>query len=564
MHQTPSAARTVVELLREVAASDSDADAYVEYPVASTGLSRPKDAIDFGDVQRVRRSVSFGALDSAVDSVAAIFARTGVRKGDIVALLLPSSIDYAVCYHAAMRLGAITSGVNPRLGRSERASIFDRLRPFATILDDTPDAHDIDDTGPARSEPAEPPAGLVASRSIVRSEISQAVEASSAGRGSPAPALWSLDPSDPVAVVWTGGSTGIPKGALFDHRNLQAVAAGTDVLSNARDRRLSPLPFAHVGYMTRPWDEISNRIATVITPTPWRAADAIRLIELESVTVGQGVPTQWALVLAHPDLDQADLSSLRVAGTGASRVPPELVHAMRERLGCPVVVRYTSTETSLGTGTSPGDPDEIVATTVGAPVAGVELELVGADGHVVGTGEVGTVRMRSAAAMRGFVGKGASIDSTATAAVRNPDGWITTGDLAQLGSDGNLRLVGRSSDMLIRGGYNVYPSEVEAVLGEHPSVAQVSVVGTPDPVLGELVVAFVVPAGTARGSANKIEAPTLEQLRVHCRASLADYKAPDRLELLSELPTTPLGKVDTRALRELAANARHDTEGANA
>jgi len=183
-----------------------------------------------------------------------------------------------------------------------------------------------------------------------------------------------------VAVVWTGGSTGIPKGALFDHRNLEAVAAGTDVLSSPRDRRLSPLPFAHVGYMTRPWDEISSRIATVITPTPWRAGDAIRLIERESVTVGQGVPTQWALVLAHPDIDSADLSSLRVAGTGASRVPPELVRAMRERLGCPVVVRYTSTETSLGTGTRPGDPDEVVATTFGAPVSGVELELSGPSG----------------------------------------------------------------------------------------------------------------------------------------------------------------------------------------
>ena len=115
------------------------------------------------------------------------------------------------------------------------------------------------------------------------------------------------------------------------------------------------------------------------------------------MTVGQGVPTQWALVLAHPDIQGADLSSLRVAGTGAARVPPELVRAMRERLGCPVVVRYTSTETSLGTGTRPGDPDDVVATTVGRPVTGVELEVVDEDGNAVPAGEVGTVRMRSAA-----------------------------------------------------------------------------------------------------------------------------------------------------------------------
>jgi acyl-CoA synthetase (AMP-forming)/AMP-acid ligase II len=229
---------------------------------------------------------------------------------------------------------------------------------------------------------------------------------------------------------------------------------------------------------------------------------------------------------------------------------------MRERLGCPVVVRYTSTETSLGTGTRPGDPDEIVATTVGAPVPGVELELVGTDGQVVATGEVGTVRMRSKASMRGYVGVGTSIDQAATGAVKDADGWITTGDLGRLGTDGNLRLVGRATEMLIRGGYNVYPSEVEAVLGRHPSVGQVSVVGAPDPVLGEVVVAFVVPS--------QGELLTLEELRAHCRASLADYKAPDRLEIVSELPTTSLGKVDTRALKHMAAKACHDNKGVNA
>lgn len=561
MRQARSTPLTVVGLLRDVAASDPDADAYVEYAaVSQLNRSQPNrsqmngtqsETIAFGEIDRVRRRLSFGGLDLAADSVAAIFADAGVKKGDIVALLLPSSIDYAVCYQAALRLGAITSGINPRLGRSERASIFERLRPFLTVVDAVVD-DEVDDEVMEHTEVPEHTA--LASRTINRSEISQSVNEASAGKATPAPALPQLDLSDPVAVVWTGGSTGLPKGALFDHRNLEAVAAGTDVLSKPGDRRLSPLPFAHVGYMTRPWDEISNRIATIITPTPWRAAEAIRLMECEAVTVGQGVPTQWALVLAHPDLESADLSRLRIAGTGASRVPPELVRAMRERLGCPVVVRYTSTETSLGTGTRPGDPDEVVATTVGRPVAGVELELVGADGRVVPMGGVGTVRMRSGASMRGYVGTGACLDRVATDAVRDTDGWITTGDLGQTGSDGNLRLVGRSTDMLIRGGYNVYPSEVESVLGRHPSVGQVSVVGRPDPVLGEVVVAFVVPR-----SGDQAEKPTLDALRSYCHGWLADHKAPDCLELLDELPTTPIGKVDTRVLREMAAKSRRQT-----
>ena len=246
--------------------------------------------------------------------------------------------------------------------------------------------------------------------------------------------------------------------------------------------------------MTRLWDEIAHGVTTIITPQPWTAAAAIELMRTERVTVGQGVPTQWALVLAHPDFEGADLSHLRIAGTGAARVPPELVRDMRARLGCPVVVRYTSTETSLGTGTAPGDDVDVVATTVGRPVPGVDLEVVSDDGTPVAPGVVGRVRLRSGAAMRGYVGDlaaGVLIDEEATAAVIDAAGWVTTGDLGARGEDGNLRLAGREPEMYIRGGYNVYPAEVEAVLGEVPGVTQVAVVGAPDPVLGEIGVAFV-------------------------------------------------------------------------
>ena len=313
--------------------------------------------------------------------MAGLLAGHGVGPGTVVCLLLPSSIDYMVCYSAAVRLGAVTSGINLRLGVPEVASILERTRPVVTIVDDG-------------RTPPDGPAGTVLSRATCRSAT-----------GGPPPARWpELHPSDPVAVVWTSGTTGLPKGAVFDHDNLRAVAAGTDVLSEPGDRRLSPLPFAHVGSMTRVWDEAANGVTTVITPTPWRAADAVPVMEAERITVAQGVPTQWALVLARPELAGADLSTLRIAGTGASRVPAELVAAVREALGVPVVVRYTSTEASLGTGTVPGDPDEAVATTVGRPVPGVSLVVADDEGRSVPSGEVGRVRLRSAAVMRGYWG----------------------------------------------------------------------------------------------------------------------------------------------------------------
>jgi len=511
---------TVVDVLRVAAEANPEVEAYVE--VAGGGAS---DLVAPGSDDR--RRMTLGQWDAAADTVAAALAARGVTRGSVVALLLPSSVDYAVCYQAAARLGAITTGLNLRLGAAELASILARVRPAVTVVDtDLVEAASLPDG-----------AGAVVGRA--------ALAEGATGR---APRLPTLGPGDPVAIVWTSGSTGVPKGAVFDHDNLRAVAAGTDVLSAPGDRRLSPLPFAHVGYMTRLWDEISHAVTTVITPQPWSAAAALDLMSSERVTVGQGVPTQWALMLAHPEFARVDLSHLRIAGTGAARVPPELVRDMVARLGCPVVVRYTSTETSLGTGTAPGDAVDVVATTVGRPVPGVELEVLAEDGNPAGAGTVGRVRLRSAATMRGYVGDlsaGELIDASATAAVLDPEGWVTTGDLGELGEDGNLRLAGRGSEMYIRGGYNVYPAEVEAVLGEVPGVAQVAVVGGPDPVLGEIGVAFVVPEP---GSA-----PDLATLVAASRSRLADYKAPDRLCLVDHLPLTAMAKVDKRALAPRAA-----------
>jgi len=512
---------TVSDVLRAAAETNAEVEAYVEMAEAGAGGLVPPGADG-------RRRLTFGGWDEAADAVAGWLRARGVAQGDVVCLLLPSSIDYAVCYQAAARLGAVTTGVNLRMGAGEQASITARVHPAVTIVD----------TEALQPGAIPPGAGLVLAR--------QALPDAWEHRGPP---RCGLDDRHPVAIVWTSGSTGVPKGAVFDHANLRAVAAGTDVLSRPGDRRLSPLPFPHVGYMTRAWDEIAHGVTTVITPQPWTAASAIELLSSERVTVGQGVPTQWALMLAHPDLAGADVSHLRIAGTGASRVPPELVRAMRTRLGCPVVVRYTSTESSLGTGTRPEDPDDVVATTVGRPVPGVELEVVDEHGTPVAAGEVGRVRLRSPAVLRGYVGDlaaGELIDTVATAAVLDSDGWVTTGDLGAVGEDGNLRLAGRVSEMYIRGGYNVYPAEVEAVLGGLPGIAQVAVVAAPDTVLGEIGVAFVVPQ--AAGAA-----PDLAGLRSACGSELADYKAPDRLYLVAELPLTAMAKIDKKELTARAA-----------
>ena len=515
---SPDRHDTVVSALREAAAVNADVEAYVEPATVAP-----------------RRSLSFAEWDRAADGVAGLLARRGVTKGDVVCIMLPSSIDYAVIYAGLLRLGAITSGINPRLGAAEVQSIVERAAPVLLVADE--------DVAPAVSEHV---------RVTGRDEVASAW-------GDAPPRTWPrLDARDPVAVVWTSGTTGRPKGAVFDHANLAAVARGTDVLSQPGDRRLSPLPFAHVGYMTRTWDEIANAITTVITPTPWRADEAIRVLASERVTVAQGVPTQWALMLASDELDGADLHALRIAGTGAARMPATTVADVRRRFGVPVVVRYTSTESSLGTGTTLNSSDEEVATTVGRPVAGVELAIVDDGGRPVPEGQVGRVLLRSAAAMRGYWGRGPGrgrsveqlIDAPATAAVLSPDGWVTTGDYGFRTPEGNLRLSGRAHERYIRGGYNVYPAEVEDVLSSHPDVARAAVVGVPDDVLGEVGVAVVVPRPGA--------APDLDSLRAHCGARLADYKAPDALVVVDELPLTPMMKIDPERIGVLAIRAAEE------
>jgi acyl-CoA synthetase (AMP-forming)/AMP-acid ligase II len=233
---------------------------------------------------------------------------------------------------------------------------------------------------------------------------------------------------------------------------------------------------------------------------------------------------------------------VRVAGVGGAPASPDLVRRMRERLRCPVLTRYTSTEAGVTTGTVVGDPDETVATTVGRPMPDVELHIVApgnsGEGPPLPGGEVGEVVCRSPAMMREYWR-----DPELTAQVIDAGGWLHTGDLGYLGDDGNLRLVGRLKEMYIRGGYNVYPVEVEGVLSDHPGVARVAVVGIPDAVLGEVGVAFVVPAAGADTAAL-----ARDELRAWSRARLADYKAPDRVVLVDDLPVNSMHKVDKSAL----------------
>ena len=494
----PRPGQTTADLLRDAARAHPDREAYVH------GEKR----------------VTYAWLDRAADGFAATLLDLGVRPGDVVCLLLPSSIKFASCYLGALRAGAITSAINLRLGPAEQGSIIGRTEPRVTVVGDG----------------AAVPEGVDAGHHLPLTELGNAL-------GADAPAhLPELSPTDPACIVWTSGTTGAPKGAVYDHAACAVISRNIGELTRPGDRRLLALPFPHVGYMTRMWDELANGTTIVIVGEPWSAEETLRLIRDEGITMATGVPTQWSLVLAHPDVERTDFSNLRVAAIGGAAIAPELVRQMRKTLGCPVITRYTSTEAGVTTSTLAADDDETIATTVGRPAPEVELRIVDPErGGVLPGGEVGEVVCRSAAMFREYWR-----DPETTAAVVDADGWLHTGDLGLVGADGNLRIVGRLKEMYIRGGYNVYPAEVEAVLADHPSVARAAVVGAPDPVLGEVGVAFVIAAPDG-------PAPSLDVLRAWCRDHLADYKAPDRVVVVDDLPVTSMLKIDKQVLAARAA-----------
>ena len=473
---------TVVDLFDEVVAKHGDREAYVHEG----------------------RRLTFAQWATEADALAGWLIDThGISKGDVVGIKLASGIDYAIAYQAIVRAGGVATGINPRLGNAEIEHITAQCSPRFTF----------DGPLPAVSG------------------------------GDPLRRRVALDATDPVAIVWTGGTTGFPKGAWFDHACLRSMTHGAAPLSEAGDRRLSPLPFAHVGAMTRIWDELMHLITTIVVPSPWTAAEALALISTERVTVCQGVPTQYRMMFDHPDFATTDVSSLRIAGIGAARIPPELVAEMRTKLGCPVVVRYASTESCVATGTRLKDSDEVICNTVGRPNGGVHLKLVDELGTELtgrGVDYIGTVCLRSRAMMRGYWN-----DPVRTAEAIDSDGWLHTGDLGWMGADGNLRLVGRNTEMYIRGGNNVYPIEIENCLGAYRKLAGAAVVGVPvKGRLGEIGVLFAVPRGSAELN--------LSDLRKFVKKHLAAYKAPDCLVVLDALPLTSIGKVDKLALQSRA------------
>jgi acyl-CoA synthetase (AMP-forming)/AMP-acid ligase II len=355
--------------------------------------------------------------------------------------------------------------------------------------------------------------------------------------------LAALKPTDISHIAFTSGTTGRPKGAMLRHdamvRTTLEWAKVTGLRSGDRYPIVSPL--SHIG------GHKTGLLATITagaTAFPFPTLDItqlIRAIEQDGFTFLQGPPTMFhALVAAARAAEGAHFASLRVGVTGAATIPPSLIRDLLDVVGIRTVFTAYGLSESTGvcTITRAGDPVDIVAETSGRPIPGVEVRTVDPEGRPLDPGGQGEIAVRGVNVMAGY------LDDPAATALAVRDGWLHTGDVGWIGDDGCLRIVDRLKDMVIVGGFNVYPAEIERVLLEHPAVDQSAVVGVADERLGEVAVAFVV--------ASKGPEPTVDDLISFCRGRLANFKVPRRVWLVEGLPVNAAGKVHKPELRTTA------------
>jgi malonyl-CoA/methylmalonyl-CoA synthetase len=442
--------------------------------------------------------VSAGALDAATRRTAARFHRAGLRPGDRVLVSAATSVALVEAHVAAVRLGLVVVPGNTAYREREIAHLVADARPRAAVVDHAERTRWI-----ARAATATGEAPVVVGPGVDLPDGPD-VEVDAAA------------PADPAIIAYTSGTTGAPKGAVLSHANLLASSESVRLAWRweAADRLVLALPLFHIhGLGVGLHGTLLAGASTVLLPRfdPDAVLDAAAA---HDATLFFGVPTMYARLAASPRL--GELARLRLCVSGSAPLPPALFERLAHGSGQRVLERYGMTETGMNV-SNPHDGERRPGT-VGFPLPGVELRL-GDDGEIL---------------LRGDNVFGGYWENPAATTAAFEDGWFRTGDVGGFDSDGYLRIVGRAQELIITGGLNVYPREVEDVLLAHPAVAEVAVAGVPDEEWGEVVTAYVVPAG---------DPPAPEDLLAHAADQLAAFKRPRAVHYVARLPRNALGKL---------------------
>ncbi|EPH44029.1 FadD3 family acyl-CoA ligase [Streptomyces aurantiacus] len=501
-----------------------------------------------------RTRVTYRELGDRIERATAACMASGVEPGDRVAVWAPNTLDWIVSALGAVGAGAVLVPLNTRFKGAEAAYVLARSR--AKLLFITGTFLGTSYVASLRRAAAEGPgAGPLPGLPHLEGVVVLADDAPESFRtwkdflasGDPVTAeavrtrAAAARPDRPSDIVFTSGTTGRPKGAVITHaQTLRCYAVWSDLAGlREGDRYLIVNPFFHTFGYKAGIVACLMRGATMIPQPVFNVDTVLANIAAERVSVLPGPPTLHQSLLDHPARDSHDLSALRLVVTGAAVVPLRLVERLRTELRiATVLTAYGLSEASgIVTMCRRGDPAEVIAATSGRAIPDTEVRVVSAAGEPLPPGSPGEVLVRGHHTMSGYFE-----DPDETAKVLTPDGWLHTGDVGVLDAAGNLRITDRIKDMFIVGGFNAYPAEIEQLLGLHPEVADVAVIGVPDARLGEVGKAYVV----RRSSSSAL---TADDLIAWARREMANYKVPREVEFVPALPRNAAGKVVKGELR---------------
>lgn len=492
-------------------------------------------------------TLTYAEVGKRARALAAAWHDLGVEPGDRVAVALPNWPEFILSALAVAELGAVLVPLDPGFTLHELQFMLRNSEATVVVTPERYRGVDYLEFGEAflQTLPALQYIVTVGEEELWYDDrIFQFEDLVSSGERKELPEP-RVDPKDDVwAILYTSGTTGKPKGVMLTHASLLATAVATAraLRFHTDDAIVCTVPLFHIFGLGPVFLTAMVVGARIVLQEQFDAAEALELVERHGVTVIHGTPTMFEMELREPGRASRRLASLRTGIVAAAPVPPELVRRIRAELVPEIEIAYGLTETSpTVTITQPEDTPEKREETVGRPLEGVEVIVVADDGAPAAVGAVGEVAIRGYNVLKGYYRQP---EETARAYTR--DGFFRTGDLATMDAEGYLRIVGRQKDLILRGGFNVQPREVEDLLQTHPAVQDVVVVGVPHEVLGEQVCACIVPVEGAL--------VTDEEIRRFCRRSLAEYKIPDLVRFFDALPKTGSGKVRRAELARSVAD----------
>lgn len=475
------------------------------------------------------KSVTYKELNQQVDRLAAGLSAQGFGKGDRVALILDNSPEFVIAYYGILRLGACVVPINPMFTQGEISYILDNSQAKAVIANVSVESKLSELTEKSKS------IKLVIYVDAKNQEWTweRLMETFTLSFESPF-----ICQEDLAVILYTSGTTGKPKGAMLSHRNLASNAESISKLieMHDEDRVIAVLPMFHVFCMTISLNAPIACGATVIILPRFSPLDVVSTIREKKGTLFVGVPTMYNFIYQLPEATAEDFLSVRLCISGGASIPIELLQKFQNKYNVSILEGYGLSETSPLVAINPlkgiRKPGSI-----GLDIPGVKTKVVDEDRKELSMGEVGELVVQGPNVMKGYL---EMPEATAASLI---DGWFYTGDLAKMDEEGYIYIVDRKKDIIIVGGYNVYPREVEEVLYQHPSIVETSVVGVPDEGYGEIVKAYIVV---------KDEQITKDDIIHFCQDKLVKYKLPRQVEFLKDLPKNSTGKILRRELRQLA------------